>query len=237
MSNKVIAETSRIEGDYGEYLNMYAFKVMGKEYIDVSGNPEYQKKDIDLLLKENNNGIEIKSDYRAVDTGNLPFEIITHLDAEHGKGLSEAFKNSNSQYATLNDVVNMCSEGKYSIGCNLKCEADYVYYYYAREENGIDKSKRYKTVKIRGYNNKTLQNYFKNPQNKFKVRFVYQKEDKAYNVILLENINKLDEIGIGHEPKEEYMNALRSLKDSDGNDIFHSYHTSEEIGRLCGLLK
>lgn len=237
MPNKVIAETSRIEGDYGEYLNMYAFTQLGKEYTDVSGNPEYQKKDIDFLLNESNTAIEIKSDYRAADTGNLPFEFITHLNAKDGRAISEAFKNLGDQYATLDDIVEMCRNAKYSTGCNLKCQADYIYYYYAREEKGIDKTKRYKTVKIRGYNNKELQKYFQSKENKFKVRFVYQKEDNAYNVILLESIDTLDKLGIGKEPKEDYMNALRSLRDEEGNDIFHSYHSSEEIGRLCGLSK
>ena len=72
-------------GKLGEniFINYISDKCNKKGYklIDVRNDFEYQKKDIDFIIDKNGNGqenIEVKVDTRAIETGNIPFEYISH---------------------------------------------------------------------------------------------------------------------------------------------------------------
>lgn len=61
----------------GEYEAKQVLRRAGEKVIDVSENPIYWKKDIDLIVKDNNStqwGIEVKWDSRISETGNLYLE-------------------------------------------------------------------------------------------------------------------------------------------------------------------
>lgn len=72
-------------GKFGEdiFINYAKDKCCKKGYrlIDVREDKEYQKKDIDFIIDKGESGeekIEVKVDTRALETGNLPFEYISH---------------------------------------------------------------------------------------------------------------------------------------------------------------
>lgn len=77
MSNKNFKKTLQ-EGKKGEQEIITYFKGRNSSVIDVSDDKEFQKKDIDLLLQNQENqkcSVEIKTDNRMSKTGNFFFEI------------------------------------------------------------------------------------------------------------------------------------------------------------------
>ena len=72
-------------GKFGEEVFLRYMIPICKEknysIIDVRDDAEYRKKDIDFLVDKNGNGIEkieVKADGRGLDTGNIPYEYISH---------------------------------------------------------------------------------------------------------------------------------------------------------------
>ena len=72
-------------GKFGEEVFLRYMTPICKEknysIIDVRDDAEYRKKDIDFLVDKNGNGIEkieVKADGRGLDTGNIPYEYISH---------------------------------------------------------------------------------------------------------------------------------------------------------------
>lgn len=69
-------------GKFGEnlFLRMYNGKL---EIDDVRNNISYQRRDIDFIVRKINSDdrwycVEVKVDTRALDTGNLAYEIVSH---------------------------------------------------------------------------------------------------------------------------------------------------------------
>lgn len=69
--------TTLIEGQSNEEIIRNFWVENGFKVIDVSDNPEYQKKDIDFLLSNgySNISVEVKSDTRLFETGNIAIEL------------------------------------------------------------------------------------------------------------------------------------------------------------------
>lgn len=75
-------ENSLKEGGYGEHAiwNLYNNLPGVRNVVDVRKDREYQEKDIDFLVEDNNRQftpIEVKTDYQAHETGNIVYEIST----------------------------------------------------------------------------------------------------------------------------------------------------------------
>lgn len=72
-------------GTKGEIIVMaWLLKQKGiKNVIDVSDDEFFQKKDVDLIVQLSNNKVckvEIKTDFKAHETGNIPFEYESNAD-------------------------------------------------------------------------------------------------------------------------------------------------------------
>lgn len=69
-------------GKFGEdlFLSMYKDQL---EIDDVRSNISYQRRDVDFIVRRINSDdrwycVEVKADTRALDTGNLAYEVISH---------------------------------------------------------------------------------------------------------------------------------------------------------------
>ena len=67
--SKIIQKTSNEEGKYAENLMQYLYKSAGYDYVDVSDDKEYQKIDVDAIIKGKK--VEIKNDTWIARTKNI----------------------------------------------------------------------------------------------------------------------------------------------------------------------
>lgn len=74
---------ARRVGDVGEAVCKNVLEACGFQVQDVSRNPDYYEKD-DLIATKNGKSyfIEVKTDTRAHETGNLVVELISNMEAK-----------------------------------------------------------------------------------------------------------------------------------------------------------
>lgn len=91
-------------GKVGEDLVLDYMTAIGYHMEDVSGDKDFQKRDIDFLAcyKGNRMAIEVKADSRVAETGNLVVETCTNIDANK-KGW---FFTTQATHIFFVDVVN-----------------------------------------------------------------------------------------------------------------------------------
>lgn len=73
-----------VRGKQGEVLVANAFRDMGYEVTDVTGDSDYWKKDIDLLIDDNGieRSMEVKADWNMGTTGNVVLEAYKENNPE-----------------------------------------------------------------------------------------------------------------------------------------------------------
>lgn len=69
-------------GGYGEHAvwNLFIKQSWVKDIVDVRDDPHFQEQDIDFLLENNKRHfcpIEVKTDFKAHETGNVVYEVTT----------------------------------------------------------------------------------------------------------------------------------------------------------------
>ena len=70
------------EGGYGEHAiwNLFIKQPWVKSVVDVRDDKDFQEKDVDFLVEDRNRQftpIEVKTDFRAHETGNIVYELTT----------------------------------------------------------------------------------------------------------------------------------------------------------------
>lgn len=220
---RAIEKTSQEEGKYAEYLVYHLMEKAGRNPRDTSDDAAYQKIDVDMLIdnadKTGTLKIEIKNDTRIIDTKRVVYEIRTHvpkLYEECANLMLESDKGYN-----VKDF-----DGFGSIGCNEKCEADFIYYVSVEEE--IKENRRYRLnydFPILIINSKKFKEYVNRGKlDKYGSYCVWQPEDKAYNIIKCINKDVLKRAGVLNEVKDDTREYLEKLK-----PILGTYHTSQEL--------
>lgn len=219
--SQIIQKTSDEEGKYAEYIVKFLSKAINADYKDVSDDSDYQRQDIDALI--NGLAVEIKNDTVIWTTKNAVYEKITHAhkkDVDIIKSILDS-----TEYVKHSDIPDNLG----SIGCNEKCEATHIFYVSTIED--INKPKHYKLNwkdPIFIINNKKLKNYVKNTSFYHNdVKIVWQQEDKAWNIIILLNIDNLIKEGIARRLNQNTIDILKTKE-----NVFSEAHTSKELENL-----
>lgn len=129
-------------GKQGEILVADAFRNMGYPVTDVTHNPDYWKRDIDLLIDDNGieRQMEVKSDWNMGKTGNVVLEI----RKEDGK--DGWFRFTESSHLAFVDM-----EKRIAYIARTKELKDYVEGWMIQEEMGKDVSAYIKPKHLNGY--------------------------------------------------------------------------------------
>lgn len=115
-------------GKQGEALVANAFRNMGYEVTDVSGNSDYWKKDVDLIIDDNGieRWIEVKSDWNMSKTGNVVLENYKENNREN-KGWYQYTEASHLAFVDMkNRIAYICrtSELRMRVGSLMANAAD-----------------------------------------------------------------------------------------------------------------
>jgi len=252
VSNLIIEKTSSEEGRYGEVIAECFYKYYTEfgstspkykniSLSDTTKDKAYQKIDCDFHDKNADIKIEVKHDTWIAGkkknypngTGNIPYEIATHIPYDLGKTI-EAYATYRGT-VTLNELLEKFPElHERYIGCNEKCKADDIFAVGGEEEN--EENRRYKLIKIWNINNERFQKYAHAIQIRSKAKrknseewlhFPWQKEDNGYNIIINVPIKKLIEFNIAREMPEFMINKMKMKFPA-----LDEYHTSKEIEKI-----
>lgn len=252
MSRITIEKTSNEEGKYGEIItNLFYnnYKELGgtnKRFMDITlvnqtKNRDYQKIDCDFQDEKSNILIEVKHDTWIAGkkdkykngTGNLTYEVATHLSFE----LCDKIKTFISKYEkiSLNEILKEFPELlQRFVGCNEKCKANQIFLVGGEEEKM--ENKKYILKKIWAIRNFPLQKYAhsvnafteKNMGNVW-LRFPFHHEDNCFNMLIIIPVNFLVDMDIAHEMPQFMFDKLINKY-----PMLTEYHTSDEIENLCG---
>ena len=108
------------EGGYGEHAiwNLYVNMKGVRSVVDVRKDREFQEKDIDFLVEDINRqftSIEVKTDFKAHETGNLVYELSTSNNVG-------CFDKTQAKY-----IVYFIPKAKEAHVISVKALRDYVY--------------------------------------------------------------------------------------------------------------
>lgn len=252
MSNLTIEKTSSEEGRYGEaiaecfYKHYADFGGISEKYkkitlVDTTKDKAYQKIDCDFCDKDSDIKIEIKHDTWIAGrkkrypngTGNVPYEIATHVPYELGQQI-EAYVTWKGEI-TLDELLTQFPElHERYIGCNEKCRANDIFLVGSDEEE--EENRKYKLMKIWNIHNQNYQKYAhgihilsksKRENNREWLHFPWQKEDKCYNIIINIPIQNLINFKIAREMPDFMINKMK-----EKFPALDEYHSSQEIEQI-----
>lgn len=131
------------KGKQGEVLVANAFRNMGYPVTDVTSNPDYWKKDIDLLIDDNGieRRMEVKSDWNMGKTGNVVLEI-----RKENSGKDGWFRFTESSHLAFVDMKN-----RVAYIARTKELQDHVNGWMIQGETGRDVSAYIKPKHLNGY--------------------------------------------------------------------------------------
>ena len=225
MFNRIIEKTSNEEGKYAENTIQYLYESTGEDYKDVLSDEEFQKIDVDALIRGKK--IEIKNDTWIARTKNAVYETNTHVNDEQANKFKSFLyeKRRKGEKISFDEIPLHYG----SIGCNEKCEADGIYYVSVNEEE--PENRRYALNRENPFyyiNEKKFKEYVRGKSFEPKmVKVKFQEEDNASNIFICINIDELISAGVAKRATQ----FARDILEEKAN-IFYSYHTSQELKQL-----
>lgn len=239
-SNKVIEKTHNEEGKYGEnILWVYSKSLENIEIEDVRDDDRYQHKDVDFVV--NGFDIEVKTDHIACSStyrngvfpngsGNIPYECATHLREKKDISEKNDLAKKKDECKNLIEFKKYIESKHYPMGCNLKTQSNFITYVFCEEEK--DENRRYKFKDIVRFKTSDLNEYVNKNFRDLKVSTPFQKEDNAFNLILLVKIEDM----ISKKKAKRSQNILNFYKKNYPR-LFEEYMSTEEQEKYLGLWK
>ncbi len=228
MINETIEDTSKKFGEPMEAVVGSKIRKEKKGYENQSKNKHFQKIDVDIKSDEVLH--EVKGDYKAYLTGNLPFEFFTHVSYAEKEKLDALLK----PFMSYSDCVKLYQQYNLSKGCNYKTQADYLEYLNLKCDSDTNEDVEMahfvlppeneypKVAPFVIIDNHKLIAYLKGEytngiEPRFPVRQKWQKKDKGYNFLLLVPYKELYKRSIAetyyYEEYEDYLSQWRSGKE------------------------